>query len=75
MLKLDGHARDKFLRLVGSRYEASTDIVTLVADRCPVRKQNLDYLWYLLTVLNYESKVNIAEVYCTCNYLINIGPF
>ncbi|XP_068627287.1 small ribosomal subunit protein mS35 [Battus philenor] len=54
-LKLDKHARDKFLRLVGDCYDEKTDLVTFVADRCPMRKQNLDYVNYLLTACYHES--------------------
>lgn len=54
-LKLDAHAKDKFLRLVGDRYNEKTDIVTIVADRCPVRQQNYDYAMYILTALYHES--------------------
>jgi len=54
-LKLDSHARDKFLRLVGNRYNAEMDIVTITADRCPTRKQNLEYAEYLLTAVFNEA--------------------
>lgn len=54
-LNLDKHARDKFLRLVGDRYDEKTDLVTFIADRCPMRKQNLDYANYLLTASYHES--------------------
>ncbi|KAM3955531.1 mitochondrial ribosomal protein S35 [Aphomia sociella] len=54
-LKLDKHSRDKFIRLVGDRYDSTTDLVTITADRCPVRKQNLDYVNYLLTACYHES--------------------
>ncbi|XP_072946908.1 small ribosomal subunit protein mS35 [Epargyreus clarus] len=54
-LNLDQHARDKFLRIVGDRYNETTDLVTLTADRCPVRKQNLDYVNYLLTASYHEA--------------------
>ncbi|XP_034941958.1 28S ribosomal protein S35, mitochondrial [Chelonus insularis] len=54
-LKLDSHAKDKFLRLVKHRYNPETDTVTIVADRCPTRKQNLDYANYLMTAVFYES--------------------
>lgn len=54
-LQLDKHARDKFLRLVGDRYDEKTDLVTITADRCPARKQNLDYVNYLLTACYHES--------------------
>ncbi|XP_055607896.1 28S ribosomal protein S35, mitochondrial [Uranotaenia lowii] len=56
-LKLDKHAKDKFLRLVGERYNADTGILTLVTDRCPLKKQNYDYAIYLLTALYHESNV------------------
>ncbi|XP_050676748.1 28S ribosomal protein S35, mitochondrial [Leptidea sinapis] len=54
-LELDKHAKDKFLRLVGDRYDKETDLVTFTADRCPMRKQNLDYVNYLLTATFHES--------------------
>lgn len=54
-LNLDKHARDKFIRLVGNRYDKTTDLVTITADRCPIRKQNLDYVSYLLTACYHES--------------------
>ncbi|XP_017465854.1 PREDICTED: 28S ribosomal protein S35, mitochondrial [Rhagoletis zephyria] len=56
-LKFDVHAKDKFLRLVGDRYNSDTDIFTIVADRCPLRKQNYDYAMYLLTACYHESFV------------------
>lgn len=56
-LPLDKHARDKFLRLVGERYDPDTDVVTIVTDRCPLRAQNLEYAHYLLTALFHESWV------------------
>lgn len=54
-LNLDKHARDKFLRLIGDRYDEATDLVTITADRCPVRKQNYDYVNYLLTACYHEA--------------------
>ncbi|CAB3240947.1 unnamed protein product [Arctia plantaginis] len=54
-LDLDKHARDKFIRLVGDRYDSSTDLVTITADRCPMRAQNLDYVNYLLTACYHEA--------------------
>lgn len=54
-LNLTERAKDKFLRLVGDRYDKQTDLVTLTADRCPVRIQNLDYVNYLLTACYHES--------------------
>ncbi|KXJ76823.1 hypothetical protein RP20_CCG008872 [Aedes albopictus] len=56
-LKLNKHAKDKFLRLVGERYNPDTDVLTLVTDRCPLKKQNYDYAMYLLTALFHESNV------------------
>lgn len=55
-LNLDEHARDKFLRLVKDRYNTETDELTIVTDRCPLRKQNFDYAMYLLTALCHESR-------------------
>lgn len=57
-LDLDKHAKDKFLRLVGERYNEKTDTVTIVTDRCPTKKQNYDYAMYLLTAVYHESWVN-----------------
>lgn len=54
-LKFDKHSRDKFLRLVGDRYNTETDILTLQTDRCPTKKQNYDYAQYLLTACYHES--------------------
>jgi len=56
-LPLDKHAKDKFLRLVGDRYDEESGIVTIVTDKCPVRNQNLDYAMYLFTALLHESWV------------------
>lgn len=57
-LQLNKHAKDKFLRLVGERYDNETDVVTIVTDRCPTKKQNYDYAYYLLTALFHESWVS-----------------
>lgn len=76
VLELDEHARDKFLRLVGNRYDAGTDLVTIVTDCCPLRKQNLDYAFYLLTALYHESWVrHLSDLPKTsvCNILT--APF
>ncbi|KAM7358786.1 mitochondrial ribosomal protein S35 [Cochliomyia hominivorax] len=56
-LQFDAHAKDKFLRLVGDRYNRETDVLTIVADRCPLRKQNYEYAMYLLTACYHESFV------------------
>ncbi|XP_046466475.1 small ribosomal subunit protein mS35 [Neodiprion pinetum] len=54
-LNLDQHARDKLLRLVGDRYNPEDDLLTITSDRCPTRKQNFEYIEYLLTALYHES--------------------
>lgn len=54
-LELDYHARDKLLRLAGDRYDPATDVLTIVTDRCPLKKQNYDYAHYLLTAVYHES--------------------
>ncbi|CAH4033151.1 unnamed protein product [Pieris brassicae] len=54
-LNLDKHAKDKLLRLVGDHYDEKTDLITLTADRCPMRRQNLDYVNYLLTACYHEA--------------------
>ncbi|XP_047354210.1 28S ribosomal protein S35, mitochondrial [Vespa velutina] len=54
-LILDSHAKDKLLRLVGNKYNPETNIITITADRCPTRKQNLEYIEYLLVALFHES--------------------
>ncbi|CAN2390991.1 ribosomal protein S35 [Pristimantis euphronides] len=54
-LNMDDHARKKLRKLVGSRYNAEDDVLTLRSDRCLLRKQNKEYAVYLLTVLYHES--------------------
>ncbi|XP_078000316.1 small ribosomal subunit protein mS35-like [Glandiceps talaboti] len=54
-LELDLHARRKLIKLVGDRYDPETDVLTIITDRCPVKKQNYDYAVYLLTVIYHES--------------------
>ena len=55
-LRLDAHARDKFLRLIGEeRYDYLTDLVTISSDRLPHRKQNKEYCEYLIKALYFES--------------------
>lgn len=56
-MPLDEHARDKFLRLVGGRYDPDTDYVTFVVDRCPLKQQNFEYAQYLMAALFHESFV------------------
>lgn len=45
------------IRLVGDRYDEESDILTIVTDRCPLKKQNYDYGIYVLTALYHESNV------------------
>ncbi|XP_014477826.1 PREDICTED: 28S ribosomal protein S35, mitochondrial [Dinoponera quadriceps] len=54
-LYLDTHAKDKLLRLLADRYNAETGVITITTDRCPSRKQNLEYARYLLTAVYHES--------------------
>lgn len=54
-LQLDPHSQDKMKRLLGNRYDPQTGDITLVADRCPLKQQNYDYLRYVMTVLYFES--------------------
>ena len=54
----DDKAREKMIALAGRRYDASSNTLTLVGNRCPTRKQNKDYLMYLLKVLYLESHVS-----------------
>ncbi|XP_055911099.1 28S ribosomal protein S35, mitochondrial [Eupeodes corollae] len=56
-LKFDQHAKDKFLRLIGNRYDPETDVITIMTDRCPLKKQNYDHAMYLLTACYHESFV------------------
>lgn len=46
------------IRLVGDRYDEELDMLTIVTDRCPTRKQNYDYGVYVLTALYHESNVS-----------------
>ncbi|XP_076363767.1 mitochondrial ribosomal protein S35 [Tachypleus tridentatus] len=55
VLPLDYHAKDKLLRLVSDRYDPTNDVLSITVDRVPLRKQNYDYAYYLLTALFYES--------------------
>ena len=56
-LYLDPISSDKFLRLIGpDRYDIETDIVTILAHRCPYGKENKEYREYLLKALYYESR-------------------
>lgn len=54
-LNLNYHAKDKLIRLSGDRYDKKTDTLTIVTDRCPLKKQNKDYAKYLLTAVYFEA--------------------
>ncbi|XP_053206015.1 28S ribosomal protein S35, mitochondrial-like [Panonychus citri] len=54
-LELDEHSRDKMIRLLDKRYNPETDMVTIETSACPLRKQNIDYAFYQLTAVYYES--------------------
>uniref|UniRef100_A0A8R1HW53 MRP-S28 domain-containing protein n=1 Tax=Caenorhabditis japonica TaxID=281687 RepID=A0A8R1HW53_CAEJA len=54
-LKFSEHALEKFARLAANRYDETTGILTIITDRCHTRKQNIDYAYYLLTVLYHEA--------------------
>jgi small subunit ribosomal protein S35 len=49
------------MRLVGDRYDIKTDVLTIVTENCPLRKQNYDYAMYLLTALYHESCVSVSQ--------------
>lgn len=57
-LNLNSRAKDKFLRLLGDRYNNENDMVTIITDRCVLKKQNYDYALYLLTACYHESWVS-----------------
>lgn len=63
-MTLNNHAEDKIKRLLGERFNQETGEVTLVTDRCPMRRQNYDYNMYLLVALYYESMVSFHVLYC-----------
>lgn len=56
-LELNPRAKDKFLRLIGEKYDEETDTVAIVTDRCPLKQQNYDYAMYLITACYHESWV------------------
>ncbi|KAI1278735.1 28S ribosomal protein S35, mitochondrial [Halotydeus destructor] len=59
VLELDYHSKDKLKRLLNSngmnRYDADSGLITVTADRCPLKRQNYDYLHYLLTAVYFEA--------------------
>ncbi len=62
-LNLTGRAKHKFMKLCDHRFDHDKGILTLVADRCPYRRQNEEYANYLLTTLYYEAKVELHVFY------------
>lgn len=66
VLYLNGHAKDKMLRLLGDKYNPRTDVATITADRCPTKKQNIDYVKYLLTALFHVSWVSFLLLVPLC---------
>ena len=56
------------IQLAGPRYDTATDKLTLVGKRCPTRKQNKEYIMYLLKVLYIEANVSGDQ---QCAPLIN----
>ncbi|GMR58219.1 hypothetical protein PMAYCL1PPCAC_28414, partial [Pristionchus mayeri] len=54
-LELNPTAKEKMMRLAGTRYDEATDTFTITTDRCYTRAQNYDYAFYLLTVVYHES--------------------
>jgi small subunit ribosomal protein S35 len=63
-MKFDNHVKVKLLRLVKERYNLETDVLTIVSERFPLRKQNVDYAMYLLSVL-------VSEFWVRPNVLLN----
>lgn len=56
-LKLDEHAKDKFLQLVGPRYEPKTGMIRIETSDCPLKEQNLELSIYRLTACYFEAWV------------------
>nr|CAB3264010.1 28S ribosomal protein S35, mitochondrial-like [Phallusia mammillata] len=54
-LGLNLQAREKITKLLEWRYNDDTDVATIQSKRCPVRKQNSDFLDYVFTALYFES--------------------
>lgn len=57
-LEFNSRSKDKFLRLMGEKYNEENDTVTVVADRCPLKQQNYEYAMYLITACYHEAWVN-----------------
>ena len=50
------------IKLASHRYNKKDDVVTLIGDRCPVRKQNKEYVEYIMKVLVIESMVRTTTL-------------
>ena len=57
-LKLDEHAKDKFIQLLGPRYDPKTGMILIETSDCPLREQNLDLSIYRLTACYFEAWVS-----------------
>lgn len=60
-------SKDKMIKLADHRYNTKTDTITLKGDRCPTRKQNVEYVEYIMKVLYIESMVKIMYLLVTHN--------
>ena len=68
-LVLNDHARRKFIKLLGrKRYDRHTDVATIESSRCPMKKQNSDFIDYVLTALYFESWVSFAIEFLFCSF-------
>lgn len=56
-LKMDEHAKDKFLQLVGPRYDPKTGMIRIETSDCPLKEQNLELSIYRLTACYFEAWV------------------
>ena len=65
-LCLSSHARQKMIALSGQRYDPITDEIKLIGEKCPTRKQNREYVMYLLKVLYLESNVSMMRGFPLC---------
>ena len=61
-LNLSSRSREKMIALADHRYNPKKDEITLLGKECPTRKQNTEYVLYLMKVLYMESTVS------TCKY-------
>ena len=57
-IPLADRARQKMILLARKRYNSTTDELTLIGNKCPTRRQNKEYVLYLLKVLYIEANVS-----------------